>query len=358
MKHIPSFMAFLALWAVALTCPAKAADHQVAALNAYLDHAQQTGALNGNVLIADNGKIILRKALGYADATRKKPLSLSDRFDIGSIGKEFDVVGILMLAQEHKLSLSDPISRFLPDLPSWSQHVTIDHLIHYTSGLPDIDWNTVNTDADAYRNLHALNNLDFPPGTHYAYNNNNTFLRRRIIEKISGMDYDAFLKRRVFPKAHITDAVIDPTEGVPRVARGFDADFKQDPLKVYLSGWPALTVDDLFHWSQCVTTFCLITPESTRQILASTDAKRQTGLGHGDMDHDRLARHVHDGNDHNFEALLMVFPPKGRTIILMTSQNKNDVYAIAEAINEILDDPAGQKTFPRPMESARNQPLR
>lgn len=324
-----------------------ATEPQVASLNAYLDHARDTGTLNGNVLVADRGKVILRRAVGYADATRKVPLSLSDRFDIGSIAKEFDVVGILMLAQEHKLSLSDPVSRFIPDLPSWSKIVTINDLLHYTSGLPDIDWDTVNNDADAFRTLRALEKLDFPPGTHYAYNNNNTFLRRRIIEKVSGMGFNDFVRSRVFPKAKVTDAVIDPVEGAPRVARGFSADLTQDSLKVYLSGWPALTVDDLFHWSNCITTFCLITPESTRQILASPDPKRQTGLGHGEMDGDRLVKHVHDGNDHNFEALLMVFPAKGRTIILMTSQNRNDVYAIADAINGILDAPKGQSVLPQ-----------
>ncbi|KAF1004527.1 MAG: Penicillin-binding protein 4* [Luteibacter sp.] len=322
-----------------------ATEPQVVSLNAYLDHARDTGTLNGNVLVADRGKVILRRAVGYADATRKVPLSLSDRFDIGSIAKEFDVVGILMLAQEHKLSLSDPVSRFIPDLPSWSKSVTINDLLHYTSGLPDIDWNTVNNDADAFRNLRALEKLDFPPRTHYAYNNNNTFLRRRIIEKVSGMGFNDFVRSRVFPKAKVTDAVIDPVEGTPRVARGFSANLTQDTLKVYLSGWPALTVDDLFHWSNCITMFCLITPESTRQILASPDPKRQTGLGHGEMDGDRLVKHVHDGNDHNFEALLMVFPAKGRTIILMTSQNRNDVYAIADAINGILDAPKGQSVL-------------
>jgi len=107
---------------------------------------------------------------------------------------------------------------------------------------------------------------------------------------------------------------------------------------VDMTGWPALTVDDLLRWSNCITDFCLITPHSTRQIISTQDPKWGTGLGHGDMAGDHLVRHVHDGNNHNSEALLLVAPDKGRTIILMTSQNRNDVYAMADAINAILDN--------------------
>ena len=316
---------------------AKAQQTKVAKLNAYLDQADQAGMLNGNILVADHGKVILRRAIGYADASRTRPLNLSDRFDIGSIAKEFDAVGLLILAEEGKLSLTDPVAKFLPDLPSWAGTVTINDLLHYTSGLPQLDWNTVNGDADAFRNLRALKQLDFPAGTHYAYNNNNTFLRRRLIEKISGMSFEEFLKKSEFPKAGIRDAVIDPTEATPRVAKSFDANYKQDPMTVDITGWTAMTVDDFLRWSDCIKNFCLITANSTRQIVTTQNAKWQTGLGHGEMVGDHLVRHVHDGNDHNFEALLMATPPNGRTIILVTSQN-NHVYAMAEAINAILDD--------------------
>jgi D-alanyl-D-alanine carboxypeptidase len=315
---------------------AKAQQAKVAELNTYLDQAHQAGMLNGNVLVVDHGKVILSRAIGFADGVRTLPLTLSDRFDIGSIAKEFDAVGILILSQQGKLSLSDPVSKFIPDLPPWSKTVTIDDLLHYTSGLPEVDWNTVNSDADDLRNLRALKQLDFPAGTHYAYNNN-TFLRRRVIEKVSGMSFAEFLKTQEFPNAGIRDAVIDPTDATPRVAKSFDANFKQDPMTVDITGWTALTVDDFLRWSNCITNFCLITPNSTRQIVTTQNAKWQTGLGHGDMVGGRLVRHVHDGNDHNFEALLMVGPAKGRTIILLTSQNRDHVYAMAAAINAILD---------------------
>lgn len=331
-------MVLLVCWLVLGHGVANAQPVVDARLKAYFDKACQEGTFNGNVLIVDRGKTVLRQACGYADGTHTRHLQLSDRFDIGSIAKEFDAVAILMLVQERKLSLSDPVSKFVPDLPAWAKTVKIDDLMHYTSGLPDVDWNTANSDADMLKTLQALDRLDFPAGTHYAYNNNNTFLRRRIVERASGMRFEEFLTSREFPKAGIRDAVIDPTEASPRIARSFDAQGKTDPMILWMTGWTALTVDDLLRWSDCITNFCLISPASTRQIVTTEDLSWQTGLGHGEMAGDRLMRHIHDGNDHNFEALLVTDAAKGRTIILLTNKNRQDVDVVAHAINAILDD--------------------
>lgn len=325
-------------WLAAGFCATSAEVGTTDKLNTYFKQAHEAGKMNGNVLVADHGKVIFRGAFGYADGSRKVPLTLTDRFDIGSISKEFDAVGIMVLAQEGKLKLSDPVSKFVSGLPSWADAVTVDQLMHYTSGLPDIDWNTVTTDDDALRNLRALKKLDFPAGTHYAYGNNNTVLRKKIVEKASGMAFPAFLEKYIFPKAGIRDAVIDPTDSTPRVAKSFDANFKQDSMKLYLSGWTQLTVDDFFRWSNCINTFCLISPASTRQMVTTQNPKWQTGLGHGDVVGNRLAYHRHDGNDHDFEALLLSDGTKGRTIILVTNKNVEDVYAMADAVNAILDD--------------------
>lgn len=321
----------------AVSTTAIAQQPTISKINEYLDQANKVAMLNGNVMVVDHGKIVLRRAIGCADSSCKRPLTLQDRFVIGSIAKEFDAVGLLMLAEQGKLSLTDPISKFIPGLPEWGATVTLNDLLHYTSGLPDVDWDTVHSDSDAFRNIRAIKHLDYPAGTHYAYNNNNTFLRRRVIEAVSGMSYADFLRKREFPKAGIRDAVIDPTDATPRVAKGFDAQFKPDPLTVAITGWPALTIDDFLRWSNCITHFCLISPESTSKIVATQNPKWQIGLGHGTMEGNKLVYHRHDGNDHNFEALLMMDASKGRTLLFLTSRNHINVYAPAEAIDNILD---------------------
>lgn len=324
--------------AAVLPCyAAKPRKTAVIEINTYLEQAHRAGVFNGVILVADHGKVIVRRALGYADGSRTVPLSLSDRFDIGSIGKEFDAVGVMILVEQGKLSLTDPVSKFFPDLPSWAATVTIDDLLHYTSGLPDVDWKTVKTDADIWRNLRALTQLNFPAGTHYTYNNNDTFLRRRVIEQVSGMSFEKFLETQEFPKAGIRDAVIDPTDMTPKVPKSFDVNFKESPITVDMTGWISLGLDDFLRWSNCITKFCLITSDSTRRILTTGDTKWQTGLGHGEMVGDQLVRHVHDGSDHHYQALLVNDSSKGRTVIILTNQKYGNLYAMDDAINAILD---------------------
>ena len=243
-----------------------------------------------------------------------------------------------MLTEQGKLSLTDPLAKFFPELPSWAAAVTIDDLLHYTSGLPDVDWKTVKNDGDIWKNLHALEQLNFPAGTHYTYNNNDTFLRRRVIERVSGMSFTEFLETREFPKARVRDAVIDPTDATPRMPRSFDANFKESPITVDMTGWTTLNVDDFLNWSDCIRSFCLISPDSTRRIVTTRDSEWQTGLGHGEMIGDRLVRHVHDGSDHRYQALLATDTSKGRTVIILTNQKRGNVYAMDDAINAILDN--------------------
>ncbi len=319
--------------------PASVRAQQTAAIeiNNYLDQAHQANLFNGNILVADQGKVMLRRAIGYGDGSQTVSLSVSDRFHIGSIAKEFDSVGLLMLAEDGKLALTDPVSKFFPDLPSWAATITINELLHYTSGLPDVKWSTVRSDADNWRDLYALKTLDFAPGTGYAYNNNNVFLRRRVIEKVSGMSFAKFVTKREFPRAGIRNAVIDPTDATPMIAKSFDAKFKQDALIPPISGWVCLTLDDFLRWSNCMTSFCLIRPSSTRQIVSTEDPAWQTGLGSAEMRGDQLIRHVHDGSAMHYQALLMVDASKNRTIIILTNQKHDNVYDIGHAIDAILD---------------------
>lgn len=121
---------------------------KVTSLDSLFLKAQQSKAFNGNVLISQNGKVIYEKAFGQADASGIIPLNKKYCFHIGSIAKEFNAVGIMMLKEQGKLKLDDSISKFLPELPSWANKIKIIHLLQYTSGLPQIKWNEVNQDSD------------------------------------------------------------------------------------------------------------------------------------------------------------------------------------------------------------------
>lgn len=309
-----------------------------ASIEAYLHKAHRDGLFNGNVLVADQNKVVLKKAIGYADASKQKTLHTAYRFHIGSIAKEFDAVGLMMLQEQGKLSLADKVSKFFPTLPSWAQKISVKNLLQYTSGLPDIKWSTVHSDADNWKDLQALQQLDFEPGSTYAYNNNNTFMRRRIIEKVSGLSFDNFVQKQLFKKAGINNGIVDPNDKAPLIARSFNNNFKQDGLEVPISGWTCLNIDDFYTWMQAIQNFKLINPASTREIITPFAEDKQAGLGGGTMKGNRVMTHVHDGTGMNYQALALTVTEKGRTIILLSNQKQGNLYEIAEAITAILDN--------------------
>jgi D-alanyl-D-alanine carboxypeptidase len=315
-----------------------AQDDKAALINTFLNEANESGVFNGNILIADGGKVIVRKAIGYADASKKKSLTTQYRFHIGSVAKEFDAVGIMMLQEQNKLSIADKVSKFFPELPAWAKKISIKNLLQYTSGLPDIKYKTVHGDADNWMDLQALEKLDFDPGSSYAYNNNNTFLRRKIIEKVTSISFNQFVQDNMLKVASIENAVVDPTVSDSLVARSFNNDFKQDGLEVPITGWTCLTIDDFYKWSQCINNFCLINPISTGEIITPVSADKQSGLGGGRMKGNKIITHTHDGTALHYQALELTDATKGRTIIILSNQRQGNVYDIAAAIQAILDN--------------------
>ncbi|MCD0465421.1 serine hydrolase [Flavobacterium sp. ENC] len=304
-------------------------------LDSLFQKAQHSKAFNGNVLIAQNGKIIYEKAFGQADASGVLPLNKKYRFHIGSIAKEFNAVGIMMLKEQGKLKLEDPVSRFLPDLPSWANKIKIIHLLQYTSGLPQIKWSEVNQDSDNMTELKKTESLDFEPGTKYDYNNNNVFLQRRIIEKITQLPFNVFVQKKLLQPIGIKNGLVDPDEKEKLFAKSFNNKGKQDLIKYNISGWTALNSADFYKWSQAINSFKLITPESTTTLFTPFSEGNQTGLGEGSVQQGKVLNHIHDGAAFNYQALLISNPDF--TIILMSNNKQNNLEAISDSVKSILE---------------------
>lgn len=325
-------------FAVIVYCAANVqAQSKAANIDTLIRRANRLGIFNGNVLVADHGKVIYKAAVGYTDVSKTTRLTEAYRFHIGSIAKEFNAVGIMMLQQQGKLSLDDKVSKYLPELPTWANKISIINLLQYTSGVPDVKWKTVKNDAENMADLMKVSQLNSEPGKNYNYNNNNVFLQRRIIEKITGISFKQFVEDYELKPAGMNTAVIDPTEKDALVARAYDNNGKTDPFFYPVSGWTAVTLDDFYAWANAIAKFKLINPISTREIINGVGPNRQSGLGGGSMDGDKLISHIHDGTSMNYQALLVSKVPEGITIILMTNNKQGNLYAIDRSIEAILD---------------------
>ena len=315
-----------------------AQENKSSKIDSFIRHANQTGLFSGNIEVIDHNEVIYKNSIGFTDASKLTKLTDQYRFHIGSIAKEFPAVGIMMLKEQGKLSLDDKVSKYISGLPAWSNLISIKNLLQYTSGLPDLKWKTVNGDASNWEDLKKIDTLNTPPGTSYAYNNNNNFLQKAIIAKITGMTFNDFVEQKILKPCGMTASLVDPTDQDYLVAKSYDNNGKQEALIYPITGWTAVTIGDFLKWSNALASFKLITPQSTLQILTPVAGEdKQAGLGHGTMEKNVLQTHIHDGIAQKYQALLDADFTKGRTVILMTNNRQNNVYQLNDIIQAILD---------------------
>ena len=314
------------------------AQNKFATIDSLIKQKNKQGLFNGNVLVMENGKVLYKTAIGYADTTKQVKLTTAHRFHIGSIAKEFNAVSIMMLQEQGKLNINDKITKYLTGLPAWANTISIKNLLQYSSGIPNLNWKILKGDADALAAIKAIQKPDFEAGTQYAYNNSNTFLQRQIIEKVSGMKFNDFVAKKLLKPLGMNNSIVDPVDSTPLMAISYNNSFVRSPMVYPFTGWTAVTLDDFYKWEKGLENFKLISPASTQQILTPFEPQKQCGLGGGTMDNGILVTHQHDGTAMNYQALLTTDVPKGRTVILMTNNKQNNLYDINSAIEAIMDN--------------------
>ncbi len=212
-----------------------------AAMKPYLDQYKLAGVI---AIVADrSGKVRYKNLLGYADVEAKKPMSEDNVFWIASMTKMFAGASIMMLVDEGKVSLDDPVTKFIPQLKKWlvveekdASHVvlkppvrpvTIRHLLSHTSGLAGSSEIQQVAGADNVSlKVRALSSVTGPlqsqPGDKYAYGTQSMNIAARVVEIVSGMPYEDFLQKRFFDPLGMKETTFWPSEGqIPRLAGAY-----------------------------------------------------------------------------------------------------------------------------------------
>jgi len=162
--------------------------------------AQADSGFSGVVLVARDTSVLLEKA--YSPRTGKR-LSLASKFNIGSMTKGFTAAAILRLRSQHRLSFSDPISRFFPHAPETKRGITVFHLLTHTSGLRGHSAGTGIMRRDGAVNAILSLPLEYPPGTHYRYSDDDYQLLAAIIEVASGFTWEEYVKQELLGPARM-----------------------------------------------------------------------------------------------------------------------------------------------------------
>ena len=168
--------------------------------------------------VAVRGKPVLMKAYGMADLEHDVPNTPDTIFESGSVSKQFTAMAIMLLAQDGRLSLDDQVRKHIPELPDYGVPLTIRHMLTHTSGLRD--WGSVASIAGAprttreYTHAHVLDivsrqkSLNFTPGTEWSYSNTGFNLAAIIVDRVSGMSFAEFSKRRIFEPLGMTQHLL------------------------------------------------------------------------------------------------------------------------------------------------------
>lgn len=288
------------------------------------------------LLVVKDGKPLLRKAYGLADVARGLAMQPDMAMRVGSITKQFTATAILMLADEGKLALSDPITQYLPGFPE--RAITVEHLLRHTSGIANftakLTWReNAAREIGMAQMIDSFKNdpLEFAPGARYAYNNSGYYLLGAIIEKVSGQPYAKFVEQRIFTPLGMLHTAYEGQERtpVPRAA-GHSADgrggFRPAPVlhmsQPYAAGALVSTVDDLARWDAAVSSGKLLKPATWTQALAEHKlADGGTAYGYGwEVNKVRgLGYTGHGGDIHGYSAYSLRLPQHKLYVALLTN---------------------------------------
>ncbi|QTE36919.1 serine hydrolase [Mucilaginibacter gossypii] len=212
MKRLFTLIALACIYNVA------AAQGTYKKLDSLFSNQLDAGWLNGNVLIADHGRVIYKNSFGYADIPNKIPNTDKSAFFLASVAKTITSTAVLQLVQKRRVNLDSPYKKYIPEFPY--PDITIRNLLSHTSGLPrdkEEIFDTVLKVQPAkkfnFRDIILVlqqypKPLSFKPGDQFSYSNINYNLLAVLIEKISGMNFDAYLKKYIFGPAEMTGSYL------------------------------------------------------------------------------------------------------------------------------------------------------
>ena len=347
MKAVRALLVVLLLvWSSA---PAIAQDQREARLRRYLAAAANLGQLNATVLIAERGRVLVDTGYGFANMELGVRNTPDTRFRVASVTKQFTAMAVMMLAQDGKLNIGDPISRYVDSLPpSWSG-ITIHHLLRHTSGISDyeewFDGYTTQAYSDYMSQAHAparilrdakARPLDHEPGSTFRYSNSAYIILGFIIERASGLPYAEFLRTRIHQPLGMTLSDQDRSEEITlNRAQGYRLRPSAYP-RAYFAGLTRTdylnavyqlmeppqadaglitTARDLYRWDQALYTEKLVP-------LALVDSIFTPGIG--DYGYGWFVRsgpdgimHDHSGGLPGFSCYIRRIPGTRRTIIIL-----------------------------------------
>lgn len=235
----------------------------------------------GAFLVFKSGEVLYKKAFGLANLELGVKMTPEQVFQIGSMTKQFTAVAILMLEEQGKLNVEDPISNYIPDYPN-GENIQISHLLSHTSGIKDFTKmkaiaDIANTVISPREMLDFFKNepVDFSPGEAFKYNNSGYVVLGYIIEQVSNQTYEEFIQEHIFDKLHMTNSTYaSDRQIIPNRAYGYHQKSYGFVNKTsisysipYASGSLMSTLEDMLKWQNALNQNQVLQPENLEKAF-------------------------------------------------------------------------------------------
>ena len=318
----------------------------------------------GTVLVARGSQVLFSRGYGSANLEWDVPNTPNTKFRLGSITKQFTAASILLLEERGKLSVNDPVKKYLPDAPAAWDKITIFNLLTHTSGIPNFtsfpDYAKLepfSTTAEQLVGRFRDRPLDFEPGTSWNYSNSGYVLLGYLIERISGVSYETFVRDNIFTPLGMKDSGYDSnTAIILHRAAGYvyAGNHFENSSFVHMTvphGAGALysTTEDLLKWVQGLFGGKLLQPASLDKMTTPFKSNYAFGLT---VDSTRGHKVIeHGGGINGFNTDLAYYPEDKLTVVALSNVNgsaPNEIAAKLAALShgKIVTLPSERKEVP------------
>ncbi|GAB3900171.1 hypothetical protein GCM10028803_22560 [Larkinella knui] len=333
-------------------------------IDALMRQYSENKQFNGTVLVAENGKVIVKKGYGLANMEWNIPNTPDTKFRLGSVTKQFTAFLIMQLVDQGKLNVNEKITTYLPDYPkATGDKITVHHLLTHTSGISNYTafpkfFETMSRNPytpEAFVKQFSDKPLDFEPGTKFSYSNSGYFLLGVLIEKLTGKPYATVLQESILTPAQLKDTGYDmPGPILPKRAAAYEkkgGGYVNAPYLdmtiPYAAGSLYSTVEDLYRWDQVLYTDKMLSAASKKALFTPFQANYAYGWGVGKAKigqrKDSVLLISHGGGINGFNTQFTRIPTDKHTIILLNNTGGTVLGAMQASILNILYDQPYEK---------------
>ncbi|MGC2730134.1 MAG: serine hydrolase domain-containing protein [Candidatus Sulfotelmatobacter sp.] len=305
------------------------------------------------LLVSRGGKIVQAEGFGLANVELQVPVKPETVFQSGSVGKQFTATAVMMLVEEVKVGLNDPLTKYFPSAPANWKEVTVRELLSHTAGFGDYpdtfnfrkDW----TEPELLKLVEGIP-LAYPPGTKWEYSNLGYLTLGILIHRVTGEFYGDFLQQRIFhPLDMQTTRIISEADIIPNRAAGYrlvkgelkNQEWVAPMVNTTADGSLYFSILDLAKWDAALYTEKLLKRSSLDQMWTPAKLKNgrpnKAGYGFGWEIEDRHGHHVvsHTGSWQGFKSAIARYVNDQLTVVVLANLAEAKPGAIAEHVADI-----------------------